>query len=343
MTTTSCLTAPAGVDVFKIGVRTYAVVASGVDDGLQIVDVTDPANPNQAGSLGDGNNKLLDGATAVDVFMLGGSKTYAAVASFADDGLQIVDVTDPASPSAAGSLGDVGSMRLNGAHGVAVFEIGVRTYAAVASFVDDGLQIVDVTDPDNLEQAGSLRDDNNKLLNGAAGVDVFTIGTSTYAAVASRVDDGLQIVDVTDPDNPTAAGSLGDDNSMELDGATTVDIFELGTSTYAAVASRVDDGLQIVDVTDPDNPTAAGSLGDIGSRELDGATTVDIFELGTSTYAAVASRYDNGLQIVNVTDPDSPYAVGSLGDDRSRLLNGAPWRGCLHTRQQHLCRSRLHQ
>ena len=36
-------------------------------------------------------------------------------------------------------------------------------------------------------------------LDGAAGVDVFAIGSSTYAIVASIRDNGVQILDVTNP------------------------------------------------------------------------------------------------------------------------------------------------
>ena len=36
-------------------------------------------------------------------------------------------------------------------------------------------------------------------LEGARGVDTFVIGSSTYAIVVSEVDDGIQIVDISDP------------------------------------------------------------------------------------------------------------------------------------------------
>ena len=304
------------MDVFTLGSKTYAAVVSSTDDGLQIIDVTDPASPTAAGSLGDDNTMLLDGATGVDVFTLG-SNTYVAVVS--DDGLQIIDVTTPASPTAAGSLGDDNTRLLDGATGVDVFTLGSNTYAAVASGVDDGLQIIDVTTPASPTAAGSLEDDNTRLLDGATGVDVFTLGSNTYAAVASYTAGGLQIVDVTDTDNLVAAGSLEDDNTRLLDGAADVDVFTTGGNTYAAVAS--DDGLQIIDVTTPASPSAAGSLGGDNSRLLDGATGVDVFTLDSSAYAAVA--FDDGLQIVDVTVPANPAAVASLGDDSSRLLDGA--------------------
>ncbi len=315
-----------GVDTFTIGSNTYAAVVSEGDSGIQIVDVTDPATPTAVGNLEDGTSTRLLGAQGVAVFTIG-SNTYAVVTSYDVDsdnsGIQIVSVTDPTTPTAVGDLGDDNSRELNGAQGVAVFTIGSNTYAAVASVADHGLQLVDVTDPTTPTAVGDLGDGGSTLLRGASGVAVFTTGSNTYAAVTSYNEDGLQIVDVTDPTTPTGVGNLGDGGSLELDGPRGVDVFTIGSNTYAAVASWLDDGLQIVDVTDPTTPTGVGNLGDGGSLELDGAYGVDVFTIGSNTYAAVASHTDDGLQIVDVTDPTTPTGVGNLGDGGSLELDGA--------------------
>ena len=92
----------------------------------------------------------------------------------------------------------------------------------------------------------------------------FKSGGSTYAAVASRDDDGVQILDITDPSAVTAAGSITDPgtntDALELNGASGITTFKSGGSTYAAVASFDDDGVQILNITDPSNVTAAGNI-----------------------------------------------------------------------------------
>eukprot|EP01046_Picozoa_sp_COSAG06_P097412 COSAG06_NODE_43523_length_371_cov_0.812500_2_plen_86_part_00 len=57
----------------------------------------------------------------------------------------------------------------------------------------------------------------------AAAVDVFVIGCGTYAIVASHADDGVQLIDVSDPSSPVAVGSASDGvgGFTELDGART--------------------------------------------------------------------------------------------------------------------------
>ena len=130
-------------DIFQIGMDTYAALAASYDDGLQLVRLTDPANPAPAGQLADNSGMSLDGAAAVAVFDLD-ADTYAAVAS--DEGLQLVRITDPANPVPAGHLADTESLLLGTAEDVDIFEIGADTYAAVASFADSGLQLVRLTE-----------------------------------------------------------------------------------------------------------------------------------------------------------------------------------------------------
>ena len=107
------------------------------------------------------------------------------------------------------------------------------------------------------------------LLNGAHSVTTVVIGGSTYALVAARDDNGLQIVDISTPASPKAVASItdggtdGNGNTFdELYGAFDVTTFEIGSSTYALVTADDDEGLQIVDISDPATPTAVASITD---------------------------------------------------------------------------------
>ena len=144
-------------------------------------------------------------------------------------------------------------------------------------------------------------------LRSARGVSTFVRGGSTYAIVAAFVDNGIQVVDVSDPSNPVAVSTAtdGEGGFTELAGARAVSTFERGGSTYAIVAASNDSGIQIVDVSDPSNPVPVSSAtdGEGGFTELDGAVAVSTFERGESTYAIVAAGYpENGIQIVSFPD-----------------------------------------
>ena len=319
-TTTLELDGAAGIATFKSGGSTYAAVAAYFDDGVQILDITDPSNVTAAGSIADTDTLELFGAEGIAVFESGGS-TYAAVAARFDDGVQILDITDPSNVTAAGSIADTDTLVLDGAQGITTFKSGGSTYAAVTAH-DDGVQILDITDPSNVTAAGSIADTTTLELFGAQGIATFESGGSTYAAVAAYDDDGVQILDITDPSNVTAAGSIADTDTLVLDGAAGIATFKSGGSTYAAVAAHFDDGVQILDITDPSNVTAAGSITDTTTLELGGAEGIAVFESGGSTYAAVTA-YDDGVQILDITDPSNVTAAGSIGNTDALELFGA--------------------
>ena len=299
-----------GIATFTSGGSTYAAVASSVDDGVQILNITDPFDIAATDKMGDGGNRELDGAQGITIFESGGS-TYAAVAAYLDDGVQILNVTDPSAITAADSITDDGALLLNGARGITTFKSGGSTYAAVAPFIDRGVQILNITDPSAITAAGSITDNATLVLRGARGITTFESGGSTYAAVAADTDDGVQILNVTDPSAVTAAGSIIDTVALELDGAEGITTFESGGSTYAAVASSVDDGVQILDITDPSSVIAAGSITDTDALELNGASGITTFESGGSTYAAVAAYDDDGVQILRLAGDGPPVTLNS--------------------------------
>ena len=125
------------------------------------------------------------------------------------------------------------------------------------------------------------------------------------------MDDGVQILNITDPSTITAADSIADGGGIMLDGADQITIFESDSHTYAAVTAYWDDAVQILDVTDPYDITAAGSIAGGITTILDNLNAITIFESGSHTYAAVSSF--NGVQIMRIdTTPDTTPPVIAL-------------------------------
>ena len=88
------------------------------------------------------------------------------------------------------------------------------------------------------------------------------------------------------PSDISAIDSMDDkDGSLELNGASDVDTFTIGSSTYAIVAGNVDDGVQIIDISDPTDITATAIIENAAGEapNLDGARGVDVFTIGSST------------------------------------------------------------
>ena len=110
----------------------------------------------------------------------------------------------------------------------------------------------------------------------------------------------------------TAVDNIDDDSSLVLDGARGITTFVSDGHTYAAVAAYFDDGVQILDITNPSNITAVDNIANATSLVLDGATGITTFVSGTHTYAAVAAESDHGVQILNITNPSTITAAGNI-------------------------------
>ena len=308
-----------GVATHTIGGRHYALVAAYLDDGVQIIDITDPANPSAVASVTDSTEyPELDGATGIAIHTIGG-RHYALVAAWLDDGVQIIDITDPASPSPVAAVTDGvdGYDALRWAAGIATHTIGGRHYALVAALLDSGVQIIDITDPASPSAVASVTDGRDyPELDGARGIATHTIGGRHYALVAAQHDDGVQIIDITDPANPSPVASVTDGvDYPELDGARGIATHTIGGKHYALVAARADDGVQVIDITDPASPSPVASVTHSATyRELEGAVGIATHTIGGKHYALVAAGGDNGVQVIDITTPAIPSPVASATD-----------------------------
>jgi hypothetical protein len=175
-------------------------------------------------------------------------------------------------------------------------------YAYVTSYIDDSLDIVDISNPTDPTLVGRLSDSSE--LNGAYSVYV----SGKYAYVASNIDWSFRVIDISDPTDPVFAGEL--DETGRLNEVRSVYV----SGKYAYVTSYNDDSLQIIDISDPDAPVFVGEMQ--GSGRLDGANDVYV----SGKYAYVTSYLNDSLDIVDVSNPTAPTFAGQLVHSR---LNGA--------------------
>ena len=322
-----------GITTVVIGESTYALVVGYYDDGVQIINITDPENPTATAVAQDGQGGFtaLAGPRGITTVVIDNT-TYALVASRNDDGVQIINITDPENPTATAAVTDGQTdgqggqfTELDGPRGITTVVIDNTTYALVASSSDDGVQIMDITDPENPTATAVAQDGQGGFteLDGAYSVTTVVIGESTYALVTSYADDGVQIIDISTPASPTATAAVTDGQGgfTELDGASSITTVVIDNTTYALVASYLDDGVQIINITDPENPTATAAVTDGQTdgqggqfTELDGAQSITTVVIGEKTYALVASYFDNGVQIIDISTPASPTASAVAQD-----------------------------
>ena len=329
------------IDTIQISGRTYAVVASIDDDGIQIIDITNPTEPVPVAAVTDGVGGFtaLGGAEAVKIAQMYG-RTYAVVASPVDDGVQIIDITNPTEPVPVAAVTDEvgGFTELGGAQCVGIAQISGWTYAIVIGQSDDGVQIIAITFPTVPVPVAAVTDEVGGFteLDGAQCVGISQISGRTYAVVASVDDDGIQIIDITNPTEPVPVAAVTDEvgGFTELDGAHNVGIAQISGRTYAVVASVDDDGIQIIDITNPTEPVPVAAVTDEvgGFTALDRAQGVEIAYVDGKTYAVVAGGIDDGIQIIDITNPAEPAPVAAVTDGMGGFteLDGAVNVGIAH-------------
>ncbi len=264
------------------------LVINGQQIAIEAATITSPIATSSF-SDGIGGFDELDSPRTITTTTING-RNYALIHAYSDNGVQIVDITDLSTPTPVAVLQDgVTYTELEGARHSAITNSNGRTYALIAGYLDDGIQIADITDPANPTSAGRIRDgdnggEGNYKLDGAYFIATTSTGGKTFALVTSYNDDSLQIINITDPTNPSLAKSITDGAGgyEKLNGARGLTTVEIAGSKYALIASSSDDGVQIVNITDPENPSAVSSITDGvgGFNELEAARMVSAASIG---------------------------------------------------------------
>ncbi|QSZ42281.1 DUF1566 domain-containing protein [Sulfurimonas aquatica] len=241
------------------------------------------------------------------------SGSYAYAADNGYYGLQIINISDPSSPTLTANI-DIGharSIAISGSYayaadtaaGLKIIDIsnpksptltatldtsgsayGVAISGGYAYVADgnSGLQIIDISNPNSPTLTATLDTSGTAL-----GVTI----SGNYAYVADG-DSGLHIIDISDPSSPTLTATL--DTSGYAYGITI-------SGNYAYVADYTS-GLQIIDISNPSSPTLTATVDTSGSAE--GVTI-------SGNYAYVADG-SSGLQIIDISIPSSPTLTATV-------------------------------
>lgn len=264
----------------------YAYVVD-KDRGLISFDVTDADNPVIAGSY---EQTFPINAAAI-------YNNYVYVYDYNTKTINIFDISEPANPDKAGSCVVEGNVTAMGASIISSSIaasgdfIYVSGYEYDLSFNQVGrMRIVDVSTPSAPVQMG--------LFTRPAGVRcgyIKVVGDYAYISQSGGGQDGLIILDISDPMNPAQVPggicSITSPGDLEIMG------------DYAYIACQAS-GLTIVDVSDVGSPTAVpgGTLAGIFYN-------VDLNDDGDKLYITTGS---NELYIVDISDVGNPVHVDTF-------------------------------
>jgi hypothetical protein len=194
-------------------------------------------------------------------------------------GLYIYDISNPESPVLLGNGSAWGYTR-----GVAVK--GNYAYIPQSSM---GLKKVNISDPSDLSTFSEIEITNRTAVN----VKVY----SDYLYVGSLGEDNFEIFDVSDPSNPVSVSYVETSSSYKFD--------FLGNILYLAA---VGDHLLIFDISDPSSPKLL--------EEFEEATAYDVAV--TEGFICIADM-EEGMYILPLNTEGRPEVIRSIDLDFSTL------------------------
>ena len=291
----------ANVEVF----RDVAYVARH-EDGLRIVDVSNPEAPKDLAHYPTPNDSLND----VMVFEQDDNNVYAVVAG-GNSGTTILNVSDPANPVRVTTLTNID---VTGTHRLFVEQLGGQRRIYLADGSTDELQLFDITDPETPQRLPSYSIGFRFLRIHA----VYAVGGVAYI---NATYGGLHVVDLNDPENPVRLGRLDDPTTTQY--SHTNAVIEVGGKTLSIHTDEgADAHLRVIDVT----RDTASFLTDIGSFKLRQVSAHNLIAVGSTVYLA---HYQDGLRVLDLSTPSQPRQVAYFNTWNAETSEGANFEGAV--------------
>ena len=251
--------------------------------------MTNPASPSAVadGFIVNGTNGFSHIGSPRDITTISiGSNTYALVVSFHDNAVQIINMTNPASPSAVADgfivHGTNGFGTLDFPLSITSVDIRSKIYALATTSGSYAVQIINMTNPASPSAVadGFIVDETNGFSNLRVPRDIATvhIGTNTYALVTSQNDDAVQIIELAALTEP-----------ISLIAIPSIDLVSLSWTEPADSGNS-----SIIDyiVEYSDNSGTTWSVFDDGVGTGTGATVTDL--IGGQEYSFRVSAENDG-------------------------------------------------
>lgn len=198
-----------------------------------------------------------------------------------DDGLRIVDLSNPTTPSELSFQDTTGYAR-------GVIKTTGLVYVANSW---GGLRIINASNPTALNEVGYYQQ-----LPPSPDGPVVDVAVENNTAYLASFDEGLRLIDVSNPAAPIAISFYDVPSERVLGVAIS------GNTVYISGSH----GLHIVDVSTATTPTQRGSHpGLVGWSN-------DVVVVGNTAYLADGLFGFGGLSIINVSNPAAPRMLGSI-------------------------------
>ena len=302
------------VTTVKIGDSTYALIAAHLDYGFTILNITTPDSPTLVFNVtGDnGINANIRGPTGISTIQIQNS-IYAVITSLLQSRVTILDITNPTLPIVKSITTPDDNANIHSPFAVSTVDIDDSAYAIVASRTNSKIAIFNITNPMNLTQVSVLEHGADYTLEGVTITIPIKMDNSTYILTAARDNNSVGIIDISDPKMPKQVALFEDDLNLGLHSAHSIETISINGRTYALVASPGEDAMQILDVTHPLLPFPVSTVRH-GTEypALLAPHDVTAIKVEDSTYALLSAVNADSVQIIDITNPESPRPVSHI-------------------------------
>jgi len=243
---------------------------------LYIIDVSNASSPSITSSFALGASPYG--------LQTRGKYCYVAASNFF-----AIDVSNPASPALASSIGNAAFGGANGLNG-----IWVSGKYAYLSGIYDRFQIVDISNASSLQLLASSIGGTvgtSTLLDAPTGVFV----SGRYAYVATRFNDALTIIDVSNASTPSITSSI-----VPFAGARLQNCWVSGKYCYAVGTANK---LAVIDISNPASPTLTSTFGV--------SYPLGLWASGRYLYIGVSSDAIP-VSILDISNPNSLSLAGTV-------------------------------
>lgn len=255
------------------------------DRQLTIYDISEPGHPSEVG-----NYQTSPGYYHITDIVLPDHYAYLSAQT-----ILILDVSNIKQPI------KVKEYYLDGYSPQALAFQGTYVY----SVSHEIFFVLDVTNPSDPVTVGRL---NISLTNASGGRGIAVNGDYAYLTDGLA---GLHVIDISTPSDPQIVSTFdtpGDVTSVLVRGS------------YAYLTERQDGnsggGVRILNISDPLHVSQVGVYNDYS---IYGGPSVDGMDISGNT--ALVADWSMGLQIVDITNPASPYTVETLVGNSSYATN----------------------
>lgn len=298
----------------------YSYVAVGYTSttdfrGLEIVDVSDPANPvhkskyviaNTATDFGEPLGIAKQG-NYIYLACVGTASTVPDISA----ALVIIDVSDIDNPTQIGFL-DYGVPSLGKAGLIDVVVDGNYAYvtATATLSINQSVRIIDISNPASPTEVGNLdHGSGGALLSSPWGL----VKNGNYLYVCASGSDAIEVVNVSNPASPSHAGSIVDGA-----GGATIDNPQniiLHNSNYLILTSFSDNAIEVLDITSPTAPVHYSRFDNVNNtKEM--REPINLAVSGNFLFVTRSKiGSGDGMSVLNITDLANPSFCKYLDGD----------------------------